>query len=294
MNCGSAYINPRPNLASIGTAYEKYFTHERLDDDARSQGILRRLRNGYLNARYGYNLPSALFLGRIVFFFLLRTRLIINRKFRHLPLKKRGAKLLDIGSGNGLFIRDACTAGWMAEGLDLDARASTQCREIGLRVTTGALPNDQYKDASFAAVTMSHSLEHLHDPAMALREVYRILEPGGLVWIAVPNLNSWGHRLFGRCWLALDPPRHLVMFTPSSLTGLLKQVGFTNIRMVRSEFGAKTIFRWSYRITRGEDPLNENLSPLSLFGGFLATLADWWSFFSPESGEEIVLMAERQ
>ena len=54
-------------------------------------------------------------------------------------------------------------------------RTGTQWR-LGLPITTGGLPKRGYPDASFAAVTMSHSIEHLDDPVAGLREIRRILQ----------------------------------------------------------------------------------------------------------------------
>ena len=61
-------------------------------------------------------------------------------------------------------------------------------------------------------MTLNHVVEHLHDPAGVLRRIAAILRPGGTLWIATPNLHALGHRRYGPDWLALDPPRHLVLF----------------------------------------------------------------------------------
>ncbi|MBM3493688.1 MAG: class I SAM-dependent methyltransferase, partial [Armatimonadetes bacterium] len=89
----------------------------------------------------------------------------------------------------------------------------------------GVLPEDEYD-----AVTMRHVLEHLHDPNAAMRCCYRALKPGGELWLATPRLRSYGHRAYDRYWYALDPPRHLVLFTADTLEGMLRRAGFASIR----------------------------------------------------------------
>ena len=157
----------------------------------------------------------------------------------------------------------------------------------------GSLPKVSYPDASFAAVTMSHSLEHLHDPVAGLREIRRILQPGGTVWIDTPNLNSTGHKVFGADWRGLEPPRHLVLFTATALNSTLLRAGFDQIRQVRATFVSQWYFTSSHRIARNEDPLSTNGSRLPRRLKLNATIADWHAFLRPRCGEEIIIMAKR-
>jgi hypothetical protein len=46
------------------------------------------------------------------------------------------------------------------------------------------------------------------------------------VYASVPNLASWGFRAFGRAWFPLDPPRHLLHFTPETLRAAVEGCGF--------------------------------------------------------------------
>jgi ubiquinone/menaquinone biosynthesis C-methylase UbiE len=210
---------------------------------------------------------------------------------RHLYLDRRGARLLDIGCGNGAFVRVARSLGWDAEGLDPDSNAAEVGQARALPITVGSLPNTGYPDASFAGVTMSHSIEHLHDPLAGLHEVRRIVQPGGTVWIATPNLRSSGHKVFGADWVNLDPPR-LVLFTAPSLISTLSQAGFVQIRQVRTPFVSQWHFTSSYRIARNEDPLRTNGSRLPRSLKRKATVADWQALLQPRRGEEIIIMAK--
>ena len=89
--------------------------------------------------------------------------------------------------------------GWDAEGIDPDAGAVATARDNGIPVTLGTLSDVVEKETGkFRAVTLSHVIEHLHDPVGELRRIHRLLAPGGRVWIATPNLQSLGHRLFRR------------------------------------------------------------------------------------------------
>jgi len=69
-------------------------------------------------------------------------------------------------------------------------------------------------------------LEHVHDPAKLLGAVFDSLRPGGWVYISVPNLASWGFRAFRTAWFPLDPPRHLLHYTPETLRRQVEACGF--------------------------------------------------------------------
>jgi len=295
--CEGAYLNPRPTLESIARAYSSYYTHEPEGEDDATPSAFERLKqaayNGYLNAQYNFNLRPAISWSRWAVAAIPPIRLKRDLMARHLWLERSGARLLDIGCGNGAFVRAARAWGWDAEGLDPDPSAAAVGRATGLPITMGSLPKVSYPDASFAAVTMSHSIEHLHDPVAGLREVRRILQPGGTVWIDTPNLNSTGHKVFGADWRGLEPPRHLVLFTAATLISTLLRAGFDQIRQVRTTFVSQWYFTSSHRIARNEDPLSTNGSRLPRRLKLNATIADWHALLRPRCGEEIIIMAKR-
>ena len=297
-DCEGAYLDPRPTLESIARAYSSYYTHEPEDEADATPSAFERLKrasyNGYLNAQYNFNLRPALSWSRWAVMAVPSIRLKRNQMARHLWLERRGARLLDIGCGNGAFVRAARACGWDAEGLDPDPNAAAVGRATGLPITVGSLPKVSYPDASFTAVTMSHSIEHLHDPVAGLHEIRRILKPGGTVWIATPNLSSTGHKVFRADWIGLDPPRHLVLFTATTLISILFGAGFDQIRQVRGPFVSQWYFTSSNRMERAEDPFQtKNGSRLPQRLKLKATIADWQALLEPRSGEEIIIMAKR-
>jgi hypothetical protein len=87
------------------------------------------------------------------------------------------------------------------------------------------------------------SLEHLRDPAAALDRATALLEPGGVVAIAVPNLGSWQARCFGARWFHLDLPRHLVHLSAGALCAGLERRGL-EVRRVSHWRGGQLVFGW--------------------------------------------------
>lgn len=307
--CNSGYLDPRPTVESIGRAYASYYTHEpaggRAQTSIAGRGLRRVLQdnyaaskkavlNDYLNANYNLELRPTLPWIRWAISASPRRRLNAGMMVRHLVRKRPGARLLDIGCGNGAFIGWARTCGWEAEGLDPDPRAAAAGRARGMPITVGSLPDTGFPEARFSAVTMSHSIEHLHDPAAGLREVCRILEPGGTLWIATPNFASAGHAFFGPDWLALDSPRHLVLFTASSLISTLSATGFVAIRPVRRPPIAEWYFTTSHRVALRDEPFSRDGSELPFGLRLRAVVADWQALLRPTRGEEIIVTAERQ
>ena len=228
--CGSGYLDPRPAPGAIGRAYERYFTHENAHDSSLpGRGLVqlkRAVRNGYLNAALGYRLRPAVPLAR----WLLAPFPIRRRQARlllcDLSRPGRTGRLLDVGCGNGRLLAAMRWAGWLVEGVEPDERAAAHARSLGLTVHSGTLEDAGFPASSFDAITMTHVLEHLPDPVEALQRCRELLRPGGRLWLATPNLASPGHRRYGAGWLGLDPPRHLVLMTPSSLRWSLESAGF--------------------------------------------------------------------
>jgi len=97
---------------------------------------------------------------------------------------------------------------------------------MGLDVATGAFEDVGYPDRFLDVITMYHVLEHLHNPREALSKAYQLLKSGGLLVVAVPNLDSLQARIFRQRWYHLDAPRHLYHFTPRTLEMLLHEAGF--------------------------------------------------------------------
>jgi SAM-dependent methyltransferase len=295
--CEGAYLDPRPTVESIGRAYGSYYTHaSHQGGDNEPQSAFVRLKeamyNGYLNAEYNFNLRPAIVWGRWAVAVLPPVKLKRDSAARHLRLEQKGARLLDIGCGNGAFVDAARVWGWDAEGLEPDPNAVAVGQAKGLPITAGSLPKTAYPDASFDAATMSHSIEHLHDPVACLQEIRRILRPGGTLWIDTPNLRARGHVIFGADWRGLEPPRHLVLFTTRSLISALRRVGFNQIRQVRAPFVSRWYFTSSLRIARNEDPPPMLGSPLPRRLRLKAAIADWQAFLHPARGEQIIVLAK--
>jgi 2-polyprenyl-3-methyl-5-hydroxy-6-metoxy-1,4-benzoquinol methylase len=90
----------------------------------------------------------------------------------------------------------------------------------------GTLPHPDVPAASFDAITMWHSLEHVPSPQKVLRGASDALRTGGILAVSVPNFASWSFRQFQQHWFGLALPRHLTHFTPPTLCRMVEAAGF--------------------------------------------------------------------
>ena len=136
-------------------------------------------------------------------------------------------RFLDVGCGAGGMLQRMGARGWRCAGIDLSPRAVAAARRAapGAVVEQATLSTYQ-PDRPFAVISMNHVLEHLPDPVANLERCRNLLEPGGQLFVGVPNIESLEARAFGRRWIGLDIPRHLTHFSRSTLTGLLERTGF--------------------------------------------------------------------
>jgi SAM-dependent methyltransferase len=147
---------------------------------------------------------------------------------RQIERIRKPGKVLDIGCGRGLLLSKLRERGWQPRGTELSEEAAAYARErLGLPVTTEALQDCMFPAEEFDLVILWHVLEHVPSPRAMLKEVSRILKPGGVLLVAVPNFGSWEARRSGRAWFHLDVPRHLTHFTPATLQGALEGAGLS-------------------------------------------------------------------
>ena len=135
-------------------------------------------------------------------------------------------ELLDVGCGRGDLGAALVSQGWRVAGVDPSAGAVAFARARGVDAQTGTLETVDYDEQSFDAVVMRHSLEHVPDPVADLKRIHRLLKPGGLLVVSLPNFDSWERRRFGSAWFHLDLPRHRTHFGPRSLRLALEKSGF--------------------------------------------------------------------
>jgi 2-polyprenyl-3-methyl-5-hydroxy-6-metoxy-1,4-benzoquinol methylase len=214
--CGLVYLNPRPRQDVIGEFYTSdYYAHSNMR--SRQRRLRAKLRNRFLDGLGGYGAsPDKKMIG------WLAPRGLVDVI---IPGNSRG-KLLDVGCGDGERAYWYQERGFQAYGVETSERAVTSARELGVSVTLGTLSASHYPDAFFNVVVMAHVLEHTHSPREYLDESFRILKPGGILAVAVPNIASHSARIFKANWSFLMLPLHLYHFTPNSLSVYLQRSGF--------------------------------------------------------------------
>jgi len=144
----------------------------------------------------------------------------------HALIGRRG-RILEIGCGRGLLLRHLAQLGHECHGIErspLAARRAAQSKE--LRVYTQPLEKCPFAEQYFDAVILWHVLEHLDHPQTTLAQISRLLKPGGLLYLEVPNLSSLQSCSTSKNWFHLDLDHHLYHFSLNGLQRLLLSTGF--------------------------------------------------------------------
>lgn len=148
----------------------------------------------------------------------------LRSKVNLISTNASGRQLLDIGSGTGDFLVEVKSKGWNVTGFEPNPSARKLSEQKGIVISekTQDLP-----DATFDVITMWHVLEHVPDVKAQITELKRLIKPGGLVVIAVPNFKSHDAQIYKEHWAAFDVPRHLTHFSRSAIEKLFTEQGFS-------------------------------------------------------------------
>lgn len=199
--CGLAYMNPRPNREAL----EKLYAYESEANDAWVDVLTSDAEEEFQTRDFGQ---------------------LLDVVERHRPTGAAPGRLLDIGCSIGRLPHLAHGRGFEVLGLELGGRAAQMARErYGLEVIEQTLEGAAFESGSFEVVTLIETLEHLPEPRTMVREIHRLLAPGGLFLVGVPNGSSLGvmvlrgqARTFNR--------NHLIFFDEGTLGRFLEDEGF--------------------------------------------------------------------
>jgi SAM-dependent methyltransferase len=269
--CGLVWESPRPTMDEIPKCYPAdYEPHEggaQGEVEIRpAAGVRDVLRGLILSEIFGYTRfkrdewwasVGGRVLGQVP---TLQSRARYGRDELCPPFVE-GGTLLDIGCGAGGYLSAMKALGWTVMGIDPSPQAARIAREnYEVPVKVGTLETSGLSDRSIAVVTMVHAIEHVPDPLAHLRECHRVLQDGGRLVLTTPNMAGLMSRLFKEDWMALEPPRHLWLFTPNTLQMCVERAGFRVERLLTRPFLSHVNYEKSLRIRR-QGHARGNLQP---------------------------------
>ncbi len=159
----------------------------------------------------------------------------VLREAPYIAKYKQGGKFLDVGCGLGLGLAFANQLGFELHATEYDEGAINFIKEqFDVDVYRGELMKAEFPDNYFDMVHISHVIEHVTNPRAYIKEIYRILKKGGILFIATPDIESklytW-YRALNMFRLSvpkvIDGLEHTFIFPQRTLQNLCEAEGFT-------------------------------------------------------------------
>jgi SAM-dependent methyltransferase len=143
---------------------------------------------------------------------------------------KPGERILDYGAGSGVLVSELRNRGLACDGFEFAESAREYClanRGYSLKSNLQAVPDGYYQ-----AVTMIEVIEHLTDLTNTLKEIYRVLAPGGKLFITTPSRGGFRARIEKGNWREARKKFHLFLFDWRSISFHLKRAGFADVEHI--------------------------------------------------------------
>lgn len=217
-NCGLIFVNPQPNNKELAIHYppDKYVSFK-------TSKVTKFVRLLY---KIFYKENSNFFL-KILFWPLKK----FTRPTKIIP----GAKFLDVGCGSGNFLLRMKNFGMDLHGVEPGDFNQDIVKKHKLKIFKGFLHQARFPSDYFDIITMSHVIEHVSNPTDTLRELRRILKPGGALIISLPQRTALSYYIFGKYWAGFDIPRHLYTFSLNNLQDYFKK---TKLKLKKIQFNS--------------------------------------------------------
>jgi SAM-dependent methyltransferase len=200
-DCGLVFLNPQPSDNELARIYNaNYFLGSDSEEGRHVVGEIKQA-------------TARLYLSEI-------------RRY-HGP---ENGRLLEVGCGDGDFLVLAEADGWQVTGVEYSAAA---CEKARLRLKNGEVRCGKLQQAGMPAeqfdlCVISDVLAHIRSPLDFLREIHRLLKPGGTLFVATPSIDSWSARFLRQKWMEFKA-EHLTYFDRQTLQTALFKSGFHNV-----------------------------------------------------------------
>lgn len=213
--CGFPYLDKAPIFEELAEDHEWYTSSAQWNEKRKQKH------------------PLVAWLSKLTRFrlFLFKRKNIGTMLQKYLP---NGGNVLEVGCGDGRQLRKL-EAGYIPFGVEISrpaARAAHASSEkAGGRVVCApaTVGLAEFEAGSMDAIVMLSYLEHETDPEGVMRESGRVLKPGGVVIIKVPNYGCLNRTILGRAWSGFRFPDHLNYFTPKSLLAVARRHGLSPV-----------------------------------------------------------------
>jgi 2-polyprenyl-3-methyl-5-hydroxy-6-metoxy-1,4-benzoquinol methylase len=194
-NCGLIYVNPRLREDILWQRYSQdYFQNEYLP----------------VYGEYDEERNYAVYKGH-----LLELERYVTR-----------GRLFEFGAATGFFLAAARRGGWEVAGNELSTFAANYAQErLQIPVVAGRAEDVQAMPASYDAVVLWETIEHVQSPRRVLSKAAELLRPGGVLALSTPNIDSLSFRLLRQRWWVVAPREHIFYFSPKTLGRLFNEAG---------------------------------------------------------------------
>jgi SAM-dependent methyltransferase len=148
----------------------------------------------------------------------------LERLDRHRTSKD---SILEIGCGNGFFLKKAREQGWQqVRGVE-PSRAAVEAASAEIRpsIICAMMQSGLFPDQSFDAICLFQVLDHILDPTSLLKQCFQILKPGGLILCLNHNVDALSSKLMRERSPIVDI-EHSYLYSPITITRLFQRFGF--------------------------------------------------------------------
>lgn len=195
LNCGLWQVSPQPSEQHLHELYAGEYFKKRTD----------RGYNDYSSEKVAHSVQST-----------LEKNLTDLNFFEWEKTLEKTRRILDVGCASGHVVEWFHERGWYAEGIDIASEMIAIGVSKSLNLIEGDFLAHPFKNHQYDLITLWASIEHLKKPGDFFKRFYKLLKPGGKVYLSTCHLGLFA-RFHGENWRFMNVPEHLYFFTRDSL-----------------------------------------------------------------------------